>query len=78
MSNVSLALNKSQRWLRDLSTEMFEQALEEFQPQMHQILSKLPDYERPIVEASIKQIQRRKPHPFSNPYYWAAFTALGG
>lgn len=75
--DVAHALNDAQRWLRDLTGEELDQLLADFQPQISQIFDRLTQSSRLIAEASFQQIRNRKPHPFANPYYWAAFTASG-
>ncbi len=74
---VAIALNQAQKWLRNLTNEDFEIVLAQFKPQIERILAQLPTPRRRIAEASLRQTCDRKPHPFANPYYWAAFTATG-
>lgn len=74
---VAIALNQAQKWLRNLTSEEFEIVLAKFKPQIEQIFAQLPVPRRRVAEASLRQIRDRKPHPFANPYYWAAFTATG-
>ncbi|XZN91460.1 MAG: CHAT domain-containing protein [Microcoleus sp.] len=75
--DVANALNHAQRWLRDLNGEDLDLLLADFQPQISQMFDRLPQSSRLSAEASLQQIRNRKPHPFANPYYWAAFTAAG-
>ncbi len=75
--DVAHALNDAQRWLRDLTGEELDLLLADFQPQISQMFDQLTQSSRLIAEASFQQIRNRKPHPFANPYYWAAFTASG-
>lgn len=77
MIDVAIALNQAQKWLRDLTSEEFEQILTKFQHQINQVLAQIPEGERPVAEASIRKIRKRQPRPFAHPYYWAAFTATG-
>jgi CHAT domain-containing protein len=51
--------------------------LADFQPQISHMFDRLSHSSRVIAEASLQQIRNRKPYPFANPYYWAAFTAAG-
>jgi tetratricopeptide (TPR) repeat protein len=74
---VAVALNQAQKWLRNLTSEEFEIVLAKYKPQIDRIFAQLPAGHRRVAEASLKQIRDRKPHPFANPYYWAAFTATG-
>jgi len=77
VGDVARALSEAQRWLRDLTGEELEVLLADFQPQISQTFDRLSQSSRVIAEASLQQIRYRKPHPFANPYYWAAFTAAG-
>jgi len=74
---VAIALNQAQQWLRNLSTEEFEKLINKYKPQIEQIFSQLPERKYRIFQASLKQVCKRQPYPFANPYYWAAFTATG-
>lgn len=77
VGDVAIALIDAQRWLRDLTGEQLEALLADFQPQISQMFDRLSQSSRLIAEASLQQIRNRKPCPFANPYYWAAFTAAG-
>ncbi|MEG4577729.1 CHAT domain-containing protein [Microcoleus sp. N3A4] len=77
VGEVAIALGDAQRWLRDLTVEELEVLLADFQPQISQMFDRLSQSSRLIAEASLQQIRNRKPYPFANPYYWAAFTAAG-
>src|SRR6476469_1762307 len=77
VGDVAIALGDAQRWLRDLTSEELEVLLADFQPQISQMFDRLSQSSRLIAEASLQQIRNRKPYPFANPYYWAAFTATG-
>jgi CHAT domain-containing protein len=78
---VALALNQAQKWLRNLTSEDCVTFLNSLQPQWDSIIANLPKREGKRIKAAItgarKQILQRSPHPFANPYYWAAFTATG-
>jgi CHAT domain-containing protein len=74
---VAIALKKAQNWLRNLTVDEFDILIEQFKPQLDRIYSQLPMGLRIISQESIKQIRQCTPHPFANPYYWAAFTAIG-
>jgi CHAT domain-containing protein len=77
VGDVARALADAQRWLRDLTGEELEVLLADLQPQISQMFDRLSQSSRLIAEASLQQIRNRKPHPFANPYHWAAFTAAG-
>ncbi|MCP2728701.1 hypothetical protein [Limnofasciculus baicalensis] len=53
----------------------------QLQPQIAQILAQLKPGKRfvleEVIDADLKEIRDRKPYPFANPFYWAAFTAAG-
>jgi CHAT domain-containing protein len=74
---VADALNKAQKWLRDLTSQEFEALLEKYQAQIEQIFAQLEEDDQIIAEEYLLQARNRKPNPFANPYYWAAFTATG-
>jgi CHAT domain-containing protein len=75
--NVAIALKDAQIWLRDLTHKDFEKCLDEFMPQIEEILAKLSKGKRLIAESSLKQVRDRQPRPFGSPYYWAGFIATG-
>lgn len=78
MPSVAVALNQAQKWLRNLTSEEFEQLIAEFKPQIEQIIAHLPEGKpRELAKASLKASRNRKPYPFADPFYWAAFTATG-
>ena len=75
--NVAIALNQAKIWLRDLTHQDFEKCLDEFMPQIEEILAKLSKGKRLIAESSLKQVRDRRSRPFASPYYWAGFIATG-
>ncbi|MEG3973066.1 CHAT domain-containing protein [Microcoleus sp. herbarium8] len=75
--NVAIALKDAKIWLRDLTHQDFEKCLDEFMPQIEEILAKLSKGKRLIAESSLKQVRDRQPRPFASPYYWAGFIATG-
>ncbi|HSF72319.1 MAG TPA: CHAT domain-containing tetratricopeptide repeat protein [Microcoleus sp.] len=75
--NVAIALKDAKIWLRDLTHQDFEKCLDEFMPQIEEILAKLSKGKRLIAESSLKQVRDRQARPFANPYYWAGFIATG-
>ncbi|NJR24048.1 MAG: CHAT domain-containing protein [Richelia sp. CSU_2_1] len=77
MSTVT-ALNEAQQWLRNLTSEGLEVLLKDLKPQIDEIFDRLPLKDRTrYVNAPLKGAQNRKPFPFVEPHYWAAFTAIG-
>jgi len=76
-----LALNKAQKWLRELTSEQCEEIVrDEIEPQVEEIIKQLPGKRRRYqasLDAAFKGICDRQPHPFASPYYWAAFTVTG-
>ncbi|MBD2384062.1 CHAT domain-containing protein [Cylindrospermum sp. FACHB-282] len=74
---VSIALKEAQNRLRNLSLAQFEQILEDLTPQLDKVLAKLRPGQKLIIKEQIKQIKNRGEKPFSHPYYWAGFTAIG-
>jgi CHAT domain-containing protein len=76
-----LALNKAQKWLRELTSEQCEAIVrDEIEPQVQEIIKQLPGKRRRYqasLDAAFKGIRDRQPHPFASPYYWAAFTVTG-
>jgi CHAT domain-containing protein len=81
--DVAIALNESQKWLRDLTSKEFEALFDKYQPQIEEILVQLPKGSRFEFQDSLEQARNkiqapdRQPKPFADPYYWAAFTATG-
>lgn len=74
---VAIALNQAQQWLRNLTSEEFEIVLDQLKPRIEQVFAQLPKSKYAIFKASLEQTRKRKPYPFANPSYWAAFTATG-
>jgi CHAT domain-containing protein len=78
MPSVAVALNQAQKWLRNLTSEEFEQLQSKFKPQIEQIIAHLPEGKpRAMAKAYLKANLNRKPYPFSDSFYWAVFTATG-
>jgi CHAT domain-containing protein len=75
--DVALALNQSQKWLRHLTVEQFDEEIIKLQPKISEFLGQLRPGQRLIFQESLKTIRQRQPYPFVDPYYWAAFTAIG-
>jgi len=79
--DISVSLNQAQNWLRKLSHKDFQEFLKK-----HDILNKSSElFKSPvggkskyrIIEASINKALERQNFPFEDPYYWAAFIAVG-
>ena len=75
--DMAIALKQAQSWLRDLTLEEFEQLLERLKPQLDKVFAQLRPGQRLIIKELLKQMRQRGEKPFANPYYWAAFTAVG-
>jgi CHAT domain-containing protein len=77
LSSVA-ALNEAQQWLRNLTSEKLEALLTDLQPQIDQVFDQLPPKDRRVyIQARLNAALNRKPFPFAEPHYWAAFTAIG-
>jgi CHAT domain-containing protein len=74
--DIAIALNLSQKRLRDLTVDEFKKRLIKYKPLIDEILSKLPKVELRKAEASIKY-RLSQAYPFAHPSDWAAFTATG-
>jgi len=73
--SVAIALNKTQKWLRMLTGEELGKILESPEFQRHFVdVPKNP--ENKLFKESL-EAAKRKPFPYQNPYYWAAFVATG-
>ena len=70
-TNIALALNTAQRWLRDTTVQGFQtwlgnsQLSEDWQEVLIEHFNQTPAEKRPTVK------------PFEQPYYWAAFCTIG-
>lgn len=67
--NIPVALNQAQRWLRDLTVREFKRWIVEIKPIL-----------RPTIRMSLRRTMVNLPDdtcPFRDPYYWAAFCAIG-
>lgn len=67
--NVPIALNQAQTWLRDLTVREFNKWIEESK-------LTLP----PTIKITLRRTIGKLPSnncPFHDPYYWAAFCAIG-
>jgi CHAT domain-containing protein len=83
--SVAIALQTAQQWLRNLTCQQFEQELTKPQSQkaiaqLQQKLSPADFFElEDAIEVERKKLKNSNPNhkPFANPYYWAAFVAIG-
>ncbi|MEH2024157.1 CHAT domain-containing protein [Nostoc sp.] len=65
-SSVAVALNQAQRWLRDATGDELQQWMEEQQLPLNSTL-----------KMSLQRRFRQNRQPFQEPFYWAAFCAIG-
>jgi CHAT domain-containing protein len=75
--DVAMALQDAQSWLRNLTSEEGEKLLEKIQPQIESLFPGKPRTARAFKTSALKRIKESGIYPFSEPYYWAAFTATG-
>ena len=68
---VAIALNQAQRWFRDLTGTQFKQWIEKLKKD-----SSITGIDELYLDGCIYKHEREK-QPFCNPYYWAAFCAIG-
>ena len=76
--DVSTALVNAQFWLRTLNSKTLLriQESQQFQGLMAEIFENNDDYYW-IFDDLLSAAINRKPYPFANPYYWAAFVTTG-
>ncbi len=75
--DVAVALNQAQKWLRNLTIEEGKKFLEKIKPQIEEIFKGKPRSAKAFLTGCYKRINNSGPHPFANPFDWAAFTATG-
>jgi CHAT domain-containing protein len=71
-ANITVALKTAQNWLRQTTVAGFREWLSHSQFSM--------DWQEQLKIKYLEKIEREKAatyQPFSNPYYWAAFCAIG-
>jgi CHAT domain-containing protein len=73
--SVAIALNKTQKWLRTLTGEELEKIIET--PEFQRHLANVPENAENKLFKELLEAAKRKPFPYQNPYYWAAFVATG-
>jgi len=75
--DVAIALNKAVTWLRKMTSQEGKQFLQQIQPQIDRMFEGKPEL---LKSSFIKGAEARinaNPKPFSNPFYWSAFSAIG-
>jgi CHAT domain-containing protein len=75
--DVAIALQDAQSWLRNLTSEEGEKLLDKIQLQIESLFPGKPRSARAFKTGALKRIKESGIYPFSDPYYWAAFTATG-
>lgn len=73
---VANALHDAQVWLRELTSEEGEILLAQLKPHFNVAYLEKPKTYQVLERAAIKRITSEK-RPFSDPFYWAAFVAIG-
>jgi CHAT domain-containing protein len=73
--SVAIALNKTQKWLRTLTGEELGKIIES--PEFQRHLANVPENAENKLFKELLEAAKRKPFPYQNPYYWAAFVATG-
>jgi CHAT domain-containing protein len=74
---VALALKQAQHWLRTLTIEQLPEHLDTLHSSLPPALS---DNMAQNIERDVRELNRNHAPsdcPFSSPFYWAAFTAVG-
>lgn len=76
---VAIAVNKTQKWLRTLTSENLRQIIDS--PEVKKFSDNLPkennDKFKLFFISSLKGAAKKMGCPYSNPYYWAGFVATG-
>ncbi|NES72643.1 MAG: CHAT domain-containing protein, partial [Okeania sp. SIO2D1] len=78
--DVAIALNQAQIWMRNLTKKDCEEFLDRLQPQINQVLAELPPGFDFVFKDALNVFRQQicqKPHPFTEPFNWAAFIATG-
>ena len=74
---VGIALKAAQMWLKNLTRKEGEEFLEKILPYIDIIYEGKPEKRKTKFINGAKKRINSQPHPFSSPFYWAAFTAVG-
>jgi len=75
---VAIAVNKTQKWLRTLTSENLRQIIDS--PEVKKFSNNLPTENNDkfkLFISSLKGAANKTDCPFSKPYYWAGFVATG-
>ncbi|MBE9033986.1 CHAT domain-containing protein [aff. Roholtiella sp. LEGE 12411] len=75
--DIAVALNKALIWLRNLTSEQGEQLLQQIQPYIDVMFQGQNDILKELFIEGAKTKLKSNAQPFANPFYWAAFTAIG-
>ena len=75
--DIAIALNKALTWLRTLTSEKGEEFLGQIQPYIDAMFQGKQVILKTSFLNSAKRRIKSNPQPFANPFYWAAFTAIG-
>ncbi|MFN6487766.1 CHAT domain-containing protein, partial [Nostoc sp. DedQUE02] len=75
--DIAVALNKALTWLKNLTSEEGEQLLQQIQPYIDIMFQGQDDILKELFIDGAKTKLQSNPQPFANPFYWAAFTAIG-
>ncbi|MEH1947512.1 MAG: CHAT domain-containing protein [Nostoc sp.] len=75
--DIAVVLNKTLTWLRNLTSEEGEQLLQQIQPYIDAMFQGQDDILKELFIDGAKNKLKSNTRPFVNPFYWAAFTAIG-
>ncbi|MBD6616604.1 CHAT domain-containing protein [Komarekiella sp. 'clone 1'] len=75
--DIAVALNKALTWLRNLTSEEGKQLLQQIQPYIDVMFQGKDDILKELFIEGAKTQLKSNAQPFANPFYWAAFTAIG-
>jgi len=75
--DITLALYKSQQWLRNLPVEKLDEEMQELLPTLDNYLKSIRTGKRLLFQESVQKAKQRKPYPFKDSYYWAGFISIG-
>lgn len=74
---IAITLNQALIWLRNLTSEEGEKFLQQIQPNIDAMFQGKKDILKKSFLNGAKRRIQSTPKPFANPFYWAAFTAIG-
>ncbi|MEH1997500.1 MAG: CHAT domain-containing tetratricopeptide repeat protein [Nostoc sp.] len=75
--DIAVALNKALTWLRKLTSKEGEELLQQIQPYIDVMFQGQDDILKELFIDGAKTKLKSNARPFANPFYWAAFTAIG-